>query len=76
MSLYGGLDLWNCLKIEHEMSIFFCCICCLSAKDDKRRLVRFCSSVTPLPDVRLKVAPVDDIQLLFPVHFNGFFCKL
>ena len=38
--------------------------------DDKRRLVRFCSSVTPSPHVRLKVTPGDDIQLLFPIHFN------
>ena len=40
------------------------------AKDDKCRLARLCSSVTPLPHVRLKVTPGDDIQLLFPIHFN------
>ena len=29
-----------------------------------------CSSVTPLPHVRSKVTLDDDIQLLFPIHFN------
>ena len=32
----------------------------------------FCSSVTSLPHGRLKVTPGDDIQLLFPIHFNVF----
>ena len=36
------------------------------------RLVRLCSSVTPSPHVRLKVTLGDDIQLLFPIHFNVF----
>ena len=30
------------------------------------------SLVTPLPHVRLKVTPGDDIQLLFPIHFSVF----
>ena len=55
-----------------ETSKFFCCIWGLSAKDDKCRLARFCSSVTPLPHVRLKVTQGDDIQLFFPIHLNVF----
>ena len=41
----------------------------------KRRLVRFCGSVTSLPHVRLKVTPDDDIRLLILYTLMSF-CKL
>ena len=65
----GNFDVsTNCLSFSHireEVKIpplhlvTFC----------KSRLVRF-SSVTPLPHVKLKVTPGDNIQLLFPIFYK------